>query len=241
MNVRRRSASLLVALLALAACAKVNVSDREVLVDQKVPRPGHIYVYDFVGTPGDVPADSSLAGHAAAASSSMTPQQVALNRKIGNEVAIALVEQIAGMGLPAAHATSGTVLVVNDLAIHGTLLTIQEGSAAERVAIGMGEGAAELKVAVEGYQMTPNGLRKLGSGTLDTQASKSPGAAVPLVVAIATKNPLGLIVSTGVSLHGEESGSSTIQGKVQAVAKEIGDQIRPRFEQQGWIPPQSAN
>jgi hypothetical protein len=35
---------------------------------------------------------------------------------------------------------------------------------------------------------------QLGSGTLDTKASKSPGAAVPLVVAIATKNPLGLIV-----------------------------------------------
>ena len=57
-------------------------------------------------------------------------------------------------------------------------------------------------------------------------------------VAIATKNPLGLIVSTGVKMHGEVSGSSTIEGKAKEIAKEIGEQIRPRFEQQGWIPPQ---
>jgi len=63
---------------------------------------------------------------------------------------------------------------------------------------------------------------------------------VPLVVALATKNPLGLIVSTGVKLHGEETGSSTIHGKAKDVAKEIADQLRPRFEQQGWIAPSAG-
>jgi hypothetical protein len=141
------------------------------------------------------------------------------------------------MGLPAEHATSGTVPEVDDLVIRGTLLSVVAGSATERVAIGMGEGAAELKVAVEGFHMTAEGLRKLGSGKLDTNASKTPGAAVPLVVAVATKNPLGLIVSTGFKLHDEETGKSTIQGKAKDVAKEIGGQLRPRFEQQGWIAP----
>jgi hypothetical protein len=84
--------------------------------------------------------------------------------------------------------------------------------------------------------MTDHGLRELGSGSLDTTATKTPGAAVPLVVAVATKNPLGLIVSTGVKLHGEESGSGTLHGKVQEVAKAIATEARPRFEKQGWIP-----
>lgn len=87
--------------------------------------------------------------------------------------------------------------------------------------------------------MTPSGLVQLGSGTLDTEAGKSPGASVPLVVAVATKNPLGPIVSTGVKLHEEETGSTTIHGKVQQVAKQIAEELRPRFEQQGWIPPRS--
>jgi hypothetical protein len=146
------------------------------------------------------------------------------------------------MGLPGEHATSQTTPAVDDIVIRGTLLSVEAGSAAERVAIGMGKGDAELKVAVEGYQMTDHGLRELGSGNLDTTATKTPGAAVPLVVAVATKNPLGLIVSTGVKLHDEKTGSSTIQGKVQEIAKAVAAEVRPRFEKQGWIAPSgSAN
>ncbi len=229
---------LMVALAAVTGCAKVDVSDRQTLVNRQFPRPQHIYVYDFVGTPGDVPPESSYAGQSSQGTPAQTPQNIALNREIGSEMAKALVEQISAMGLPAEHATSQTTVAIGDLVIRGTLLTLQEGSATERVAIGMGEGAAELKVALEGYEMTQNGLLELGRGTLDTQASKSPGAAVPLAVAIATKNPLGLIVSTGVKLHDEKTGSATIHGKVQMVAKQIAKELRPRFEQQGWIPPQ---
>lgn len=127
------------------------------------------------------------------------------------------------------------MIEVGAIAIHGTLLSIVQRSEAERVTIGLGGGAAELKVAVEGFEMTPNGLLELGKGELDTEAGKSPGAAVGLVSFAATKNPLGLIVSTGVKLHGEKTGSATIQGKVKQVATQIAAELRPRFEQQGWI------
>jgi hypothetical protein len=240
MRVRSKFMMSWVVLAIVTACANVQVQDRQILVDEKAPRPGHIFVYDFIATPEDVPSDSSLAGHATAGASPQTPEQIALGREIGTELANALVAEIAAMGLPGEHATSETEPEGNDLVIRGTLLSVVEGSATERVAIGMGEGAAELKVAVEGYQMTDHGLRKVGSGTLDTNASKTPGAAVPLVVAIATKNPLGLIVSTGVKLHGEETGSSTIHGKAKDVAKEIAAQLRPRFEKQGWIAPSGS-
>jgi hypothetical protein len=230
----------LVALAAAAACAKVQVSDREVLVDEKAPRPHHIVVYDFVATPEDTPSHSALAEHAAAESPPLTPEQVALGREVGAEVAQALVAEIEAMGLPAVHATGQPAPEVGDLVIQGHLLTLEEGSATERVAVGMGKGAAELKVAVEGFQMTPTGLRKVGGGTLDTSAGKSPGAAVPLAVALATKNPLGLIVNTGVKLHDEKTGSATIHGKAKEVAKEIANELRPRFEAQGWIPPSAG-
>jgi len=101
-----------------------------------------------------------------------------------------------------------------------------QGNEVERVTIGLGEGAAALKVAVEGFEMTPNGLLELGKGELDTEAGKSPGAAVGLVTFAATKNPLGLIVSTGVKLHEEKTGSATIQGKVKQVATQIAAELR---------------
>ena len=83
--------------------------------------------------------------------------------------------------------------------------------------------------------MTDRGLRKLGSGTVESSGSKSPGAAASLAVAIATGNPLGLIVSAGKNVYGEETGSSTVEGRAKDTAREIADQLRPRFEQQGWI------
>jgi hypothetical protein len=84
--------------------------------------------------------------------------------------------------------------------------------------------------------MTNQGLRKIGSGTVDSDGNKTPGMAATAALTIATHNPLGLIVSTGMKVYGEESGSSTIEGRVKQTVKEISDQLKTRFQQEGWIP-----
>jgi len=99
----------------------------------------------------------------------------------------------------------------------------------------LGSGASELSATVEGFQMTAEGLRKLGSGTTDSGSGKTPGAAVGLATLLATHNPAGLIISTAIKVHGERSGSSTVEGRAKQTAKEIGDVLKKRFEQQGWI------
>jgi hypothetical protein len=124
---------------------------------------------------------------------------------------------------------------IGDLVIKGSILSINQGSAAERVAIGFGSGAAQLKAAAEGYLMTDHGLRKLGSGTADTSGGKSPGAALGVVGAVATANPAGLIISTGMKVYGEESGSSTIEGRAKDMAEEIAEVLQVKFKEQGWI------
>ena len=75
---------------------------------------------------------------------------------------------------------------VGDIVIRGYLLSIQQGSEAKRLAIGFGSGASELTTAVEGFQMTPQGLRKVGSGTVESGGSKTPGAALGVAGLIAT-------------------------------------------------------
>jgi hypothetical protein len=35
--------------------------------------------------------------------------------------------------------------------------------------------------------------------------------------------------------YGEASGSSKLEGRAEATAKEIAEKIKPRFQQQGWI------
>jgi len=92
-----------------------------------------------------------------------------------------------------------------------------------------------LRTAVEGFQVTAQGMRKIGSGTLDSGSGKTPGAAVGLATLLATHNPAGLIISTGVKAYGEKSGKSTVEGRANQTAKEIADVLKKRFQQEGWI------
>jgi len=57
----------------------------------------------------------------------------------------------------------------------------------------------------------------------DSGGSKTPGAALGVVGLVATGNPAGLIVSTG------------MKGRAKQTAKEIADVLKKRFEEQGWI------
>ena len=69
--------------------------------------------------------------------------------------------------------------------------------------------------------MTAHGLTKRGSGSIDSSGSKSPGVALGVVGAVATANPAGLIISTGVKIYGEKSGSSTILGRAKEIAEQL--------------------
>lgn len=221
--------------IAIVGCASSKITSRQEYQGERIARPDHIIVYDFAATSEEVPAESAMAGQYTEHSTPQTEEQIETGRRVGNEIANALVEEIRGMGLPAARATAQTQPQIGDLVIRGQLLSVDEGSAVKRVAIGFGSGAAELKAAVEGYLMTERGLRKLGSGTTDSSGGKSPGAALGVVGAVATANPAGLIISTGMKVYGEASGSSTIEGRAKDLAKEIATVLQGKFKEEGWI------
>jgi hypothetical protein len=225
----------LIASILLSACASTKVSDRQTLYSGQLPRPGQIIVYDFVTTPEGIQPDSALATQDVAPSIPPNPQQAEFDRQLGMQIAVELAQEIRNMGLPGVRATQGTIPQVNDIMLRGYLLTVDKGSAVERVALGLGAGASDLKTLIEGYQMTPQGPRKLGQGDVNAGGSKTPGAAVGLATLLITHNPIGLVVSTGVKAYGEVSGSATIEGRAKATAKEIASQLKIRFEQQGWI------
>jgi len=235
MNTFRRGMVSLLVPVVIAGCASTKVTDRQVLVNGPLPRPDRILVYYFGATPADVAADSALAGHYAQPSTPLTTQQIQAGRQLGAQIATELAAQIQDMGLYAVAAPPGTPARVGDIVIKGYLLSVEEGGAGKRMIIGFGSGESELKTAVEGYQMTANGLRKLGSGTVESGSGKTPGLIVPAAITAATANPLGLIVMGGIKVYGEASGRSQIEGRAKATAKEIADVLKTRFEQQGWI------
>jgi len=225
----------LLALLVIAGCASTKIDSRNELVTQKLPRPNTIWVHDFAARPSDVPAESALAGQDLEHSTPQTAKEIAIGRQLGDEIAAQLIEQINGMGMSAERAVTGTTPQINDLVIRGYLISFNQGSAEKRILIGFGSGASDLKVAAEGFQMTAQGLRKIGSGTTDSAGGKTPGADLGVLGLLATHNPAGLIISSGMKIYGQESGSSTVKGRAKQTAKEIADVLKKRFQEQGWI------
>jgi hypothetical protein len=228
-------AASLITLALTVGCATTTVSNRQQLATGDLPRPAQIWVYDFAATPADIAPESSLAGQATANTGPQTNDQIAEGRTLASQITTLLVQQIRDMGISAASGSAATRPQLNDLVIQGSIVSIQQGSAAERVAIGFSAGQSELKVAVEGFQVTANGLRQLGSGDVGSGGNKTPGSAVGLATLLATGNPAGLIVSTGMKVYGEKSGRSTVEGRAKQISQEIGDVLKKRFQQQGWI------
>jgi hypothetical protein len=225
----------LLALLIITGCSSTKVTSRDQQFTGKLPRPATIWVHDFAATPADVPKDSIIAGVYSEHPEPQTAEQIETGRKLGAEIASELIERINKMGMSARKAEKGATPQVNDIVIRGYLVSFAEGSEAKRLLIGFGSGASHLQVAAEGFQVTPQGLRKLGSGTTDSGGSKTPGAGLGIVALAATHNPAGLIISSGMKIYEEKSGKSTVEGRAKQTADEIAGILKQRFQEQGWI------
>ncbi|MGZ9275299.1 MAG: DUF4410 domain-containing protein, partial [Nitrospira sp.] len=87
-----------VLVVVVAGCASTKVAERQEYTGGKIPRPAHIWVYDFAATPGEVPSGSEISGQTVQHTTPQTPEQIALGRQLGEAIAAQLVEEIRGMG-----------------------------------------------------------------------------------------------------------------------------------------------
>lgn len=233
----RQLAACLAVLFVATACASTKVTQRqsEMQPGERLARPDHIIVYDFSATPNEVSPDSAIAAQVAA-QKPPTQKEIDVGRKLGESVARNLVAEIQKMGLPAVRAQDQPTPDVGDIVIRGYFVTVDTGSAVERVALGFGAGAAELSTVVEGYLQTDTGLQRLGEGEVKSGGgAKGPGMIIPLAVTVVTANPIGLAVGGAVKAAGELSGEDTIEGSGRRTAGLIGKELKVKFQQQGWI------
>jgi Domain of unknown function (DUF4410) len=225
-----------IALIAAVGCATTDVTERDTYRGPKLARPDRILVYDFAAAPGDLPTWSQVRGLHHASSTPRTAEEIAAGRELGAGAATHLVARIREMGLPAVRAAAAPAPRNGDIALVGHFESIDEGSALKRVVIGFGSGTAELTTQMEGYLKTEHGMRRLGAGELESGGGgKYPGLVVPIIVTVATANPIGLIVGGAVKAQGELSGRTTIEGTAKRTADAIAAELREAFQKQGWI------
>lgn len=86
----------------VAGCASSKVTEYQPY-QGAIDRPDRIIVYDFATTPSDLPRGVAIVGQDLA-SQPQTPEQLALGRRLGTEIAEDLVAELRGIGLPAVRA-----------------------------------------------------------------------------------------------------------------------------------------
>lgn len=206
-----KTLTILACLALMAACASTTVTERNPYQGVKLARPTHIFIEDFN-------AGSTAAGG-----------------QLGRQLAEELVANISAMGLPALSARQGGKRQLGDLVIRGRFISADAGDATQRTLVGFGSGAADLKVAVEGYSVTAQGLRLLGSGMGQAEGDKKPGMLAGVVGLAATGNPVGLIVGGLSKISGEATDSANMEGMAKQAADKIAIELKAKFKEQGWL------
>jgi len=229
-----------------AACFTISCASSEMTArrrnvgDEQLPKPGRIIVYNFAATPGDIAADAAISGNYQRRATPQTLEQIQQGHKLGDIVARELVKEILKLGMPAERVKTGPSPGIGDLLIKGEFVSIDEGSRMKRMLIGFGAGAGELKTHVEGYQVTAQGPRYLGSGEIKAGGGKTPGMLVPVIGgAAAGRAGQSAVISGGMNVA-SELGPESMEAAAKRTAKLIAKELSKAFARQGWIPADMA-
>ena len=167
---------------------------------------------------------------------SQTPEEIATGQQLGAEIAAQLVQQIQSHGNARSAGWGG-----NDAADQRH----RDPRLSRFSPRGQCRRARRHRLRRRGVRFEDGGRRlpddarrgcaNSDPAAVDAGGGKSPGAALGVVGLLATANPAGLIISSGMKVYGEASGSSKVEGRAKATAKEIADVLKKRFQEQGWI------
>jgi hypothetical protein len=209
-----------IAMLLLPGCTSTEAPPHASMASQGKPaRPNRILVYDFAVTAADIPADAPV-GARLAPGTSPPPEQLARDRQLGEAMGAQLVAAIRQMGLPAERASADAVPQPNDVLIRGCFVSRYGANTAKPPTIGFDFSASELLTAVEGFQITPQGLAHLPAIGATTGADG---------------NPPGVLFTTAMKVQDQASFRAQAEGWAKQSVQEIAERARTRFREQGWI------
>jgi hypothetical protein len=227
------------ALLLAGACAPTKVQSVQSYAGPTLPRPQLVVVNDFSTDAAGVTLDSGIGARVKGAILGAPANQEALTaQKATDAISLTLVKEIDKLGLPVIRADATSTTSGDRLIIGGKINSIDEGNRTRRNFIGFGAGKSEVDAtAIVYYQ----GAGEVAPRPLQTfnglaQSGRKPGAA-GMMSAGATA---GRLATTAVGSTGASAVSETMSAGVdddsKRLAKELADQLKKFFIDQGWIP-----
>lgn len=204
-------AALLIGLV-VSGCASARSEQTQQYFDtQRLAKPEVVLVYDFeTGTP-----------------------QTQQDRDLAAGFSEQLVGALKTHGINARRAHPSAHTPVHAFLAKGQFISIAAGSRGKRVLIGFGSGKEEISMRVHMYQVTPQGPRLLSEITGQAKGGKAPGMAVSAVGAVATRNPVGLVIG-GVLKVKQEKGDP-LKKSLKRLAGELADRAQKFYKRQGWL------
>lgn len=222
------------------ACASTDV-DMTRQYFGSLPRPQRILIFRFATSPEEVRLDSSPTVTMVWKHEGLSPgeerQDVA--HAVAKALAEKLVDKVQALGLPAELATGPVPAGTGEtLAISGQFLTINEGSRAERVVIGLGAGHSDVRTAVQVAELFPEGRRLVDQFEIDAKSGRMPGAAETMGAGAAAGHLATSAAVTVAKSAGTEAFGDNVEADADRTAAKIAKVLQSLFERQGWIAPQ---
>lgn len=223
------------AIVTIAGCARVNVENVDVRA-LGLPRPEMIYVHDFAVSADAVALDRALGARALEmVKGTETEDRIKISKEIARIVSENLVNEIVAQGMPAQLAGAQSVPGPT-LSIDGQFLSVDEGNRLKRMVVGFGAGASEVRTLVQVYETTGEWRRLVEDFYVTVKSSRKPGVG-PMGGIGAAAGRAATAAATSAGIRALSARSQTVEADAKAAAKEIAEELRKLFVQEGWIAP----
>jgi len=198
---------------------------------ETLPKPDKTLIYNFTVDPEVVTLDQSVAGRLQrrrlprrAADADSSPE--ALAKQVQAAFAKALVNELQKMAMPAETAPESAAISEHTLMIHGEFTTISQGNKTQRMMIGFGRGASDVKAHVTVSLSTDSQPVLLSEFNLTSKSGKKPGAAATMGIGS---------VAVGAAAGGVGDRKAGVEADTSRMAKAVAKQIKEEMISQKWI------
>lgn len=199
--------------------------------------PDRVIVQDFAVAPEDVKLDDGVVATIRRErprllgmlnnQPSTDEQQLGIARSIADIFAIDLVEALQARSLRASRSGVAPATTPATLFVQGHFTALDEGSKAQRLAVGFGVGASQVEAEV---QLIQNGA-VLAQFAIAATSGHKPGSLAALA-----RGPAALAAAGGVRAVLEQT-DPTLAKDVKAAAGKVADRIVATGQAQGWLKP----
>jgi Domain of unknown function (DUF4410) len=163
-------------------------------------------------------------------------QWLKIEQKVAGVLTKHLVKELGSLGIPVQPASAALPTASPTLSLEGQILSIDEGNRTQRMVIGFGAGASEVRSLVQAYELTPDARRIVEDFYATVKSSRKPGmGSMAGVGAAAGHAATSAAMGTGTSLLAEHA--QTVEGDAATMAKEIRKTLEKYFASKAGLRP----